>query len=76
MSDHPRFSLEKLQQAISMDSPKSLGNTPASAAAWDEVFRELLGTLQELDGRIRALAQETQLAVNDLRIQAGKRKKH
>jgi monoamine oxidase len=67
MSNHPKFSLDKLQQAISMDYPKRLGSTPATTAAWDEVFRELVGTLQELDGRIRAVAQETQLAVNDLR---------
>ena len=75
MSNHPKFSLEKLEHAISMEYPKRLGNTPATTEAWDEVFRELLGTLQELDGRIRAVAQEVQLAVRDLREQAAKPKK-
>ena len=67
MSSHPKFSLEQLQHAI--------GNTPATTAAWDEVFRELLGALQELDHRIRAVAQESQLAVRDLRDGVEKPKK-
>lgn len=67
MSSHPKFSLEKLQHAI--------GNTPATTAAWDEVFHELLGTLQELDHRIRGVAQESQLAVRDLRDGVEKQRK-
>ena len=75
MNSHPKFSVEKLQQAISMGYPKQLANAPATTAAWDEVFRELLETLQELDARIRAVAQESQLAVRDVRAQVEKPRK-
>ena len=75
MNDRPKFSVEKLQHAVSMNYPKGLANTPASQEAWDAVFRELLGTLQELDSRIRAVAQESQLAIADLQARAGKPKK-